>query len=192
MKLVWIFRVVIVIGILMVATNVMAQDTPNFKTVKIGDDVWMAENLNVEMPGGYCYKNDKSNCHLYGRLYIWGIAMKACPSGWHLPTVQEWRDLSDAVGGQATAGAALKESGDSGMNVKLAGLKKEGGFDYFGINSETGFWTSSTANPKQVYIYEVKGFTPVLIESLGTIGMGLSVRCVQDKTATGNTDSGVK
>lgn len=189
MKLVWIFRVVVVIAILMIANNVMAQDSQDFKTVKIGNDVWMAENLNVEMPGGYCYKNDKVNCNLYGRLYIWGIAMKACPTGWHLPSINEWQDLYNNLGGQSNAGAKMKESGDSGMNVKLAGLKKEGGFDYFGINSETGFWSSSTANPKQVYIYQVKSFTPVLIESLGTIGMGLSVRCVQDKVASGETDS---
>lgn len=172
----------------------LAQEKPveeEYKTVTIGGMVWMAENLNRDIPGGYCYKNDPVYCTKYGRLYIYGIALKACPAGWHLPTNNEWIKLAEALGGAANAGQKMKMSGDSGFNAPMSGLKKEGGFDYFGMDSETGFWTASTANPKQVYIRQIKAFSPVLIESLGTIGMGLSVRCVKD-SADGATESGSK
>lgn len=164
-----------------------AQEQQEFKTIEVDGMVWMAENLNVDMPGGYCYLNNKAYCNKYGRLYIYGIALKACPAGWHLPSREEWLKLGAALGGPSVAGNKMKVGGSSGFNAPMGGLKKEGGFDYFGIDTDTGFWSASPANPKQVYIYSIKSFSPVLIEDLGTIGMGLQVRCVQDNTTGAST-----
>ena len=54
-----------------------------------GTQVWMAENMNYEMEGSWCYNDLESNCAQYGRLYNWNAAMKACPEGWHLPSKDE-------------------------------------------------------------------------------------------------------
>jgi uncharacterized protein (TIGR02145 family) len=99
-----------------------------YKTVAIGTQTWMAENLNYNATGSLCYENDPANCTKYGKLYDWATAMALpgscnessclsqisakhkgiCPAGYHIPSIADWDKLINYVGGEETAGRYLK------------------------------------------------------------------------------------
>lgn len=100
------------IAILTIAIHSVAQemgkltdsrDGHTYKTVVIGKQVWMAENLNFNTANSWCNK-----CETYGRLYTYDAALKACPSGWHLPTDSEWATLTNYTGGENLCKFQLK------------------------------------------------------------------------------------
>jgi len=89
------------------------RDGKTYNKVTIGTQVWMAQNLNYDIPNvstDVCYENSADSCAKYGRLFTWADAKAACPSGWHLPDTAEWTQLTDFVGGLSIAGTKLKSS----------------------------------------------------------------------------------
>jgi uncharacterized protein (TIGR02145 family) len=133
-----------------------SRDGQTYKTVKIGKQVWMAENLNYETENSYCYDNDLANCQKYGRLYTWEAALNACPEGWRLPTNADFETLFANVRGIETAGKMLKsrtgwadyegKSGNGidkyGFNVLPAGIRNnDGSFNYAGRSAN--FWSAT-------------------------------------------------
>jgi len=100
----------------------------NFKTVRIGTQIWMAENLNCDAKGSVCYDGDPANCERYGRLYNRKTALTICPKGWHLPSEAEWDILINYAGDSSTAGIKLKATG--GWNEDDDGVSGNGTDDH--------------------------------------------------------------
>ena len=130
-------------------TFIDLRDNKEYEWVRIGDQVWMAENLgylpsvhpNCEGDPAdlYYYVFDyedsnvseakaTSNYQNYGVLYNWPAAMVSCPEGWHLPTDAEWTELSDYMGGASYAGGKLKEAGTTHWLEPNTGATNESGF----------------------------------------------------------------
>lgn len=113
-----------------------SRDGKIYKTVNIGYQTWMAQNLNYEIYDGYgswCYEDDANNCRKYGRLYTYEAAMQACPDGWHLPSTDEWKSLYYNATGYENSGLAVKKL----KTKKGWGKPEEGGngTDEFGFSA---------------------------------------------------------
>jgi uncharacterized protein (TIGR02145 family) len=122
-----------------------------YKAVKIGNQVWMKENLKttksndgtdipnvtnsstwigLTTPGYVWYNNDISNKNIYGAIYNWHSVNtgKLCPVGWHVPTNTEWTTLVNYIGGNSIAGGKLKETGFTHWLSPNTGATNESGF----------------------------------------------------------------
>jgi len=161
-----------------------------YKTAKIGGKTWFAENLRYPSKDSWCYGDDSANCGKYGRLYVWNAAKTVCPTGWRLPSRQEWLALLEASGGEESAGKRLKsktgwDEGGGGTDSRgfsaLPGGNRHhtaGDFSYVG---STGFWWTATEyGGGSVYIRTMSYGDDEASESYTAKDGGLSVRCVKD------------
>jgi len=166
-----------------------------YKTVVIGGKNWMAENLNFQtLSGSWCYSNSFDNCTKYGRLYDWNTAKTVCPTGWHLPSRDEWGVLAKAAGGigdygaGGTAGNALKST--SGWNYNGNGTDTygfsalTGGFrdpdGSFNGEGDVGIWWTATEDGSKYAIRRIMYYLDAVPEDSHDKGDGYSVRCVAD------------
>ncbi len=171
------------------------RDGQTYEWVKIGNQVWMAENLNYKIsPGSWCGNNESRNCDKYGRLYTWLAANKACPTGWRLPSESEWDKLIDFVGGRRAAGIKLKsKSGwidngngtdEYGFSALPGGYRGSGG-GYAGVFIDPGrrgyWWSSTETDNNGAYLFEVGNDRDAFFFSADFYkSVGYSVRCVRD------------
>lgn len=123
-----------------------------YRTVRIGNQWWMAENVRTvhyrngdPIPnvtenstwssltnGAYCdYDNNSSNVSTYGRLYNWytvADSRNIAPAGWHVPSDAEWQTLINTLGGSSVAGGKMKENGTIHWDSPNTGATNESGF----------------------------------------------------------------
>ena len=157
-----------------------SRDNKTYKIVEIKSQIWMAENLNYKMEGSKCYDNKPANCDKYGRLYDWETAMKACPSGWHLPSKEEWITLlSTAESSKLLAKenwGSNKNSDDYGFSALPGGLYSS----VFKLVGSGAFWWTSTEKEdidKAWFLY-IPQPQPEGVDA--TKSNGFSVRCLKN------------
>lgn len=171
-----------------------ARDGQVYKYTTIGNQVWMAENLRFD-DGSWCAED---TCSVKGRIYEFENALNACPTGWHLPSGDEWNELFNSVGGADSAGMRLKATaGWTPLNPgQLSNGTDDCGFALLPIpvsnkvtNSVGGekhdgyityLWTTSPGIND--YIVGVLFETPnVYVQEASYYGWNhLSARCVKD------------
>jgi len=167
-----------------------SRDGKTYKIVEIGNQIWMAENLNYDMGGSWCYENSSVNCDKYGRLYNWDAARVACPQGWHLPSDSEWSSLTNYLGGEEVAGGKLKST--SGWESPNFGATNSSGFTglpggyrntdgSFGDLSSIGYWWSSTEySTADAWTRGMYYLSAYVYRNIGSKSGGFSVRCLKD------------
>jgi uncharacterized protein (TIGR02145 family) len=197
-------------------------DNNSYKTVNIGNQVWMAENLKTTRlndgtpilpgkidssvlyqetyePGYFSYDDQPGQKANFGALYNWYAVNtgKLCPTGWHVPSEEEWTRLNQYLGGDSIAGGRLKESGINNWVSPNKGATNSSGFTalpggyvgggYNNIGYGSYFWSSTVyvdgageesptiARGKEIYTY--KSSINDIIKGRET---GMSVRCIKD------------
>lgn len=178
-------------------TLVDSRDGQKYRTVVIDGKTWMAENLNYEVDSSACLKNELDSCAKYGRLYSIAQAQEACPSGWHVSTDEEWKDMTDYVDAH---------NGDYSMTLDMMSREDWNGNDLVGFGMRRGglirkkgshydgpyafFWTPMQSNPNRWMCWKKDDGHGTIFTGHYNIAdlrrtecetnMMLSVRCVKD------------
>jgi uncharacterized protein (TIGR02145 family) len=175
-----------------------ARDGQTYKVAKIGNQTWMAENLNYDAEGSKCYNNKQENCAKYGRLYSWEMAARACPKGWKLPSDWEWQmlvkfaeDNERFISGEEVAGEKLKakngwkKNKDSKNGLDSHGFSalpggygtfSDGGFSGAG---SFGMWWSTEINSEVAWSRTMHYTGKYVQRSRATKKGFLSLRCLR-------------
>ena len=187
-----------------------------YQMVTIGTQTWMTENLRTtkyndgaDIPlvtiyaeweamttPGYCwYENNEATYKAnYGALYNWYTVNtgKLCPTGWHVPTDEEWTTLANYLGGLSVAGGRLKETGTAHWLSPNTGATNEFGFTalpgggradhgkflYIGVAGY--WWSSSEVNVDLAPASQMVLFDPAIGINELPKWLGFSVRCLRN------------
>lgn len=183
-----------------------------YKTIQIGSQTWMAENLQTkryndgtEIPqvsyssrwpalstGALCWYDNMNLT--YGALYNWYSVSSGnlCPTGWHVPTDEEWTTLTNFAGGVETAGNQLREKGsvhwtspNSGATNSIGFTALPGGYRYFNgaynaVKRYGYWWTSTESNTVNAYARDLYYGYAYIDKISSDKRTGASVRCLKD------------
>lgn len=204
-------------------------DNNSYSSVKIGNQVWLSENLvathyrngdpiqNLTMlhdeqwvtatTGAYCDYNDLSeNAGLYGHLYNWytvNDSRNVCPTGWHIPTKDDWQTLIDYLGGTDVAAFQLKDNGSNGnlwtesnfisnyasgfsalpAGIRTSNLNNPTKSNYLTLGSDGVFWAKEAYgdfNPHLAYYAHINSTGWAVVDYNANKIAGLSIRCIKD------------
>ena len=171
------------------------------ETVKIGNQVWMKKNMDVEKSDSWCYDNKPENCKKYGRLYKWAAAMKLpgncnnnwcvyhisyphqgiCPAGFHIPTQEELETLLENTGKKIRANSWVAGNDLFDFSLLPSGFRRNyGGFYYLGEYAM--LWSSSEHSGDDAWYLGVNG-SDARTNYYYVKDYGFSVRCLQNSRA---------
>lgn len=170
------------------------RDNHIYRWVKIGNQIWMAENLAFDAgEGSLIVQDDPINLTKYGRIYSWESAVKACPKGWHVPSQEEWEELANYICSKIACSSDSIYWQNVGIHLKseFGWENEKNGVDDFGfsalpsgnrhyVGSHCLWWTSNTIGYTSM-AFKLTALTNKLAND-GFInnGFGASVRCVKD------------
>lgn len=181
-----------------------SRDGQKYKIVKIGNQVWMAENLNYYTPtGSWYYNNDSiSYAKVYGRQYNWNTMMNGqgqsnaipsgvqgiCPNGWHIPSDAEWQVLVSYLSANGLNAVDLKERGNLYWKPGYNGTNSTGftalpsgymaGSDSWYMGSMAYFHSSTKSTFASVWILD-SDITSLLRGEVGS-NITACVRCLKN------------
>ena len=181
--------------------NYLGVDGKPINWVRIGNQIWMSENMKINFDkGSWAYNNDESNVAKYGRLYNWSTAANACSNGWHLPTDAEWNQLENyikedknvdgKIGYYLKTKSGWENSYSNGIDAYgfsgfPGGQYKNGAFVELGYY---GYWWTTYEVAKNIFNEEeevsmlryLRYNKRYLIETRGNKENGFSIRCIKD------------
>lgn len=169
-------------------------------TVVVGNKSWTARNVDTEVEGSFCYNDNSDLCDAFGRLYTWNTALKVCPPGFRLPSVDEYMSLLEEAGNVLKANDIFKSRvgwreglngyDEFGFAVFPGGARIKG--KYKGFDKEKGgeaayFWTKTSGNEKKAMALVFKLEQEDSVWQSAYVGFeefdidaALSVRCVME------------
>ena len=183
-----------------------ARDGETYRWIRLGDQIWMAENLRFDAGEGcWAWNNDETTVADRGRYYTWEAAVRSVPPGWHLPGDEEWKELERYLGmapedadrtgergaqnrvlaGRLKAagrwrtefnGEAVPVTGDTGFSALPIGWRAQEQFFHEGY---CGFW-SSNAEGDKAWIRGLHFFDDTITRVLNSREFGFSVRLVKN------------
>jgi uncharacterized protein (TIGR02145 family) len=170
------------------------RDGQKYKWVRIGEQIWMAENLAFKADSGcVAFQHKERKAKKYGYYYSWETAMKSCPVGWHLPTEEDIKNLKLKLGDSDYYDAfdSLKKHNDYGLNFRRTGFYslKDNQFHLyykFPFLGESYFWTgylvsnASRAKSEPCYFYIQFFWRRASIDNYNSENYYLPARCVKD------------
>lgn len=132
-------------NILPTQTGTVTFGERTYKTIILNGKTWMAQNLDINVRGSWCYGDKDENCYKYGRLYTWQAAQEACKQlglGWRLPSYEEWIALGDQFGDGEGGYKALIDGGKTDFAALLGGIRGPDGASYY-LNLAGHYWSGS-------------------------------------------------
>lgn len=166
-----------------------------YRTVKIGNQVWMADNLRYKTKyESWAYNHVEDNVKRYGRLYTYTSALQACPEGWYLPSDSAWNVLVTYLGGPEQAGIKMRNNeaktwfysnfdGDnsSGFTATPGGYRGSYG-NFLDIGILAFYWSSTDENEFYAWSRALYSNYNGIYRNLSNKRFASNVRCLKEIT----------